>query len=199
MYITQSILQWDNYNLIHLYEFATNLNPAYAELMHKAFQLGRPHNICAFIGGEGEHIEDMSLLISFILGTDDELLVASSDPDSSRDEKETKKKIFVPQQTVSNTTMCPSTNMHQVPIDVINQFPSSAINLSLQQICNSAIVTNSAQDADGEHFAFDSNESYPFASGASLTNSTSDFNDAGYKTVDLDSACLSSVQSSVYS
>ena len=40
MYITHSILHLVNHNLINFYEFATNINPACAELVRKAFQLG---------------------------------------------------------------------------------------------------------------------------------------------------------------
>ena len=44
VYITHSILHWDNYNLILFYEFATNRNLTSVELMHHTFQLGRPQS-----------------------------------------------------------------------------------------------------------------------------------------------------------
>ena len=43
MYITHSILHRVKYNLINFYEFAIYINPACAELVLKAFQLGHHH------------------------------------------------------------------------------------------------------------------------------------------------------------
>ena len=45
MYNTHSILHCFNYNLIHSYEFATNLNPACTLLMRKPSHLGPPERI----------------------------------------------------------------------------------------------------------------------------------------------------------
>ena len=42
MYITHCILNWDNHNLILFYGKSTNRNLTCAELMRKAYQLGRP-------------------------------------------------------------------------------------------------------------------------------------------------------------
>ncbi|XP_034311956.2 uncharacterized protein [Magallana gigas] len=126
-------------------------------------------------------------------GTDDELLISSQDPESSGCGKDSTEFDLKSPQSIIH-----SAKTQQVLSEAaLTSFPASNTPV-LQSCANSPSPPPLGDLADSSSPTEDSVGQPSSTSGASVTSSTSDYNEGGYKAVELDSGWTSSIQSSAY-